>query len=264
MLDPHKLAHKSNLITDSQERSLKKAPMEGDSSPHSDIGPYDDDPPPEPEALLAFYTFDYIHEKVKCLVSLLVKFTHPDALDLELGDIAAEVHAHFWQKMQEKEQEPIQKPEAYLSRMIRNQYYDEIRKRKRPSSPRLLSMLADGAVLEDNALIKPSSAMTDPALAYEQKQSIAHLYHKIAYAVAQLPTTQKLAMTCRLLEKVDNLAWMIDALMIYGVDTEVQWPQGEKAKQRLQASLPPARKAIAQRLNIDISVFIGTKQRSCK
>ncbi|MGI9059307.1 MAG: sigma factor [Ktedonobacteraceae bacterium] len=254
--------HKDALRTDSSR--ITKTALSHDLVFHSDVGSYDDDPPLEPEALLAFYTFDYIHEKVKCLVSLLVKFTHPDVLDLELGDIAAEVHAHFWQKLQEKEQEPIQKPEAYLSRMIRNRYYDEIRKRKRPSSPRFLSMLADGTVQDEKALIKLSSGMADPAFECEQKQNIAHLYHKIAYAVSKLPARQKLAMTCELLEKVDNLAWMTDALMIYGVDTEVQWPQGEKAKQRLQASLPPARKAIARRLNVDISVFIGIKQRSRK
>ena len=261
MLYPHKLAHKSDLATDLRERSMKKVPMESDSLSHLDVGP-DDEPPPDPNVLLEQYNFHRIHEKVRRKVSFLVKLVHPDVLYLELEDIAQEVSFHFWLRVQKGER--INHLDAFLARMIQNQYLDEIRSRKHVYNPQLLSMLEDRIVLEDKALIKPGAGMSDPALEYEQKQNTAHLYHKIAYAIAKLPEKQKLAMTCLVLEKVDNLAWMADALMIYGVDTEVQWPQGEKAKQRLQASLPPARKAIAKRLNIDISVFIGRKQRSRK
>lgn len=259
--------HQDTLRTNSPNPLMTRATLSYDFVFHSDISPYVDDPPPEPEAFLAFYTFDYIHKKAKCLVSLLVKFIHPDTLDLDLEEVAEEVYIHLWQTLEDKEREPILHLEAYLGRMIRNKFYDEIRKRKRPDSPQspqLLSMLADRMVLEDKALLSPSSGMSDPALEYERKQRDAQILHRYAYAVSKLPMRQKLAMTCELLEKADNLAWMTDALTIYGVDTQVQWPTDKKAKQRLQASLPPARKAIAKRLNIDIPVFIERKQRSRK
>ncbi|MEO9060390.1 MAG: sigma factor [Ktedonobacteraceae bacterium] len=183
---------------------------------------------------------------------------------MDLEEVADEVYIHFWEILEDKEHEPVRYPEAYLAKMIHHKLYDEIRKRARYGNPQPFSMFEGGTFLEDKALFSSGSGMSDPALEYERKQSLAHFLHRIAYAVSKLPARQKLAMTCELLEIVDNLAWMTDALMIYGVDTEVQWPQGEKAKQRLQASLPPARKAIARRLNVDISVFIGIKQRSRK
>ena len=253
MLYPHKLAHKSDLVTVSRERSLKKVPMENDSLSHLDIGPDDDEPPPDPNVLLEQYNFHRIHEKVKRRVSFLVKLVHPDVLNLELEDIAQEVSFHFWLRVQKGER--IYHLDAFVARMIQNQYLDEIRSRKRTHNPQLLSMLADGSIQDDKALITAGSGMTDPALEYERKQSLAHFLHQIAYAVSKLPARQKLAMTCELLEKVDNLAWMTDALMIYGVDTQVQWPEDKKAKQRLQANLSAARLAIARCLHIDVATL---------
>jgi len=255
--------HKVDRATVSRKPSLTNVDTFNDPPSYVDIGP-DDDDPPDPKAIFERFTFAYIYGKVNGMVAHQVKFTPSSTHDMDLEDIADEVYIHFWEILEDKTRASIRYPDAYLARMIHNKLCDEIRKRVRHGNSQPFSLLQGGTPQEDKALLSPSSGMSDPALVYEHKQHDAQILHRYAYAVSKLPARQKLAMTCRLLEKVDNLAWMIDALMIYGVDTEVQWPQGEKAKQRLQASLPPARKAIAQRLNIDISVFIGTKQRSRK
>lgn len=256
--------HENILATDKHIHSRVKNPAFGDASLPSDvvIGPQDDDPP-DPQQLMEYYSPAVIYEKVKRVVCSLRRRTLPivqDSFDPELVDIAQKVHIHFWQKLEEKQ--PILNPEAYLTTMIIHQCYDEARKYAREGKLQLFSMMERESVYEAKALIEPGAGMADPALEHGRKYDLASLLHRIAFAISKLPPRQKLAMTCELLEKGDNLAWIIDALTIYGVNTEVQWPQDKKAKQKLQASLPPARNAIAARLHIDISEYIHKKR--CK
>lgn len=252
--------HKVDRATVSRKPTLTNVDTIDDPLSYVDIGPHDDDPP-DPKAIFEQFTFEVILEKVHRQLALLVKQTFPNTLTLELDDIAIEIHFHFWQVLEDKEREPIRYPVAYLAKMIHHRLCDEIRKRNRHGSPQPFSMLSSGAFQEVNAMASANSGMSDPAFEYERKQHGAQFLHKLAYAVSKLPPRQKLAMTCELLEEVDNLAWMSDALILYGVDTEVQWPADKKAKQRLQANLPAARLAVAECLHIDIAT-LPKKRRS--
>lgn len=256
--------HENIHVTDKHIHSRAKIPASSDASSPSDvvIGPQDDDPP-DPQQLMEYYSPTIIYEKVKRVVRSLrprTLSTMQDSFDPELSEIAQMVHIHFWRKLEEKQ--PILNPEAYLTTMIIHQYYDEARKYVREGKLLLFSTLEREIIYETKALIETSAGMADPALEHGRKYDLASLLHRIAFALSKLPPQQKLAMTCELLEKGDNPAWIIDTLTIYGVNTEVQWPQDKNEKRVLQASLPPARKAIAKRLHIDISQYIHKKRRS--
>lgn len=246
--------HKVDRATVSRKPSLTNVDTFDDPSSYVVIGPVDD-APPDPKAVFERFTFAYICVKVNCMVAHQVKFTSSSTDDIDLEEVADEVYIHFWEILEDKEREPVRYPDAYLAKMIHHKLYDEIRKRARYGNPQPFSKFEGGTFLEDKAWITASSGMTDPALEYERKQSLAHFLHRIAYAVSKLPARQKLAMTCELLEIADNLAWMADALTIYGVDTQVQWPADKKAKQRLQANLSAARLSIARCLYIDIATL---------
>lgn len=260
MLEPYKGSQES--VSRQPTQKMMAATTQDDLLMQSDIGPDDEDPPPDPEVFMQQYSFEYIHEKAKYMLGSLTRLIHQDVLDLELDDIAEDVSVLLWQKVQEKGTRYIQKPDAYIAQMLRYQYCDEIRSRKRLAYPQLWSTLEGETPLEHQVLLKPGAGMSDPDFEYEYKQNMAHLLHRVAYAVFKLPARQKLAMTCWLLERVDNLAWMTDALTIYGVNTDVRWPEDKKAKQRLQANLPAARQAIAKCLNIDISRYLQVKRHS--
>lgn len=217
------------------------------------IGPNDGDPPVNTEKLLLKYNFEYILQKAKSMLWSLIKPEERELFDIE--DIADQIFIHFWEVLQDKEREPIRYPTTYIASMIHNKVYDEIRKHFRHSSSQPFSMLPDSAFQEVNAMLSSNSGMSDPSVEYERRYRDAQSIHRYAYAISKLPARQKLAMTCEILEEADNLAWMTDALIIYGVDTQVQWPTDKKAKQRLQANLPAARLAVAKCLHIDISTF---------
>ena len=217
------------------------------------IGPHDGDPPVKTEELLRQYSLEYVLRKVRHM--LWVRVVPEERGLYEAEDIAAEIHIHFWEVLEDKAREPIRYHTTYLARMIQNKICDEMRKRNRQGSPQPFSVLPTGVIQEVNAMESWSSSMSDPAFEYEHKLSEAQFLHKMAYAVSKLPPRQKLAMTCDLLEKAENLSWMTDALIKYGVDTQVQWPTDKKAKQGLQANLPPARLAVAQYLHINASAL---------
>ena len=243
--------HKVDRATVSHKPSLTNVDTFDDPSSYVVIGLHDDDPP-DSKANLERFTFAYIYVKVTYMVAHQVKFTS-SGTDLE--DIADEVYIHFWEILEDKEREPVRYPDAYLAKMIHHKLCDEIRKCVRYGNPQPFSMFEGETFLEDKALFSSGAGMSDPALEHERKQSLAHFLHRIAYAVSKLPARQKLAMTCELLEIADNLAWMTDALTIYGVDTQVQWPADKKAKQRLQANLSAAKLAMARCLHVDIAAL---------
>ena len=259
MQTPHKDIRRSDKYGYSKTRAdtLSETPSLADVV----IGPNDDDPPTT-EDLLEQYNFEYILDKVKRKTALLSKLMHRDVLDLELEIIAEEVYVHFWQKLLDQKEEPIRQLEAYLARMINNRCCDAFRQFKRSGSAKLFSMLEGEALHEENALIRLSLGMDNPALEYDRKYGLAYLCHRIAFAISRLPKKQKLAMTCWVLERVDNMAWMMEALTLYGVNIDVQWPPNKEMKRVLEASLPAARKSVANYLNLDISAYVQAKRRS--
>lgn len=205
------------------------------------IGPDDGDPPIE--LLLERYSFKYVFKKVSQhqLVHVLRPF-HSSSLDHKLEDIAQDIHIKFWQCLMQKK--PIHNYEAYIARMVHNELVTEIRRCTRPTS-RLTKVHSENeGLIEDTMLLQPVEEV-------EQGIAVIQRMHEMAITITKLPPRQRLAMTCSLLEEDENLPLMKDILKLYGVNIEVGWPQDKKAKQRLQANLPPARQAIAKHLQMD-------------
>jgi len=252
MLRPPVSEHENSALTGLQADFLLGFPPANSSPSHVEIGLYDDDPP-DTEAILGRFNFEYILKKVYQLVKLPNGLVHPAILDLVLEDIAQDVSINFWRCVVQRKS--IRSYDAYIARMIHNRRFDEIRARTRPGRPQMVAIIDDEGMIEDNSLVLPADEV-------ERGILVIQLIHQIAAAVAKLPTRQQLAITCSLLEKADNLPLMKEVLRLHGVNTSVQWPEDKERKRVLQASLPPARQAIAKRLGINIDNFMKSKRRS--
>lgn len=188
------------------------------------------------EALLELCDPAYILSHVKRLVHSV-----PPEIDLE--DIAQEVALSLWQKL---EKESIQNPEAYIARMIHNKCIDAWRRHHIDLQP--LPEADNGEMMMGNLLMTPGEGMADPADEFEQKSAMIDLTEQVAFAVSKLPPRQQQAMAYSLLRKVDNFIQIANAFKAHHVDIEVHPPEDKAERHLLQASLPPARLALARHL----------------
>lgn len=188
------------------------------------------------EALLELCNPAYILAQVKRVV-------HSVPPDMDLEDIAQEVSISLWQKL---ERVSIQNPEAYITRMIHNKCIDAWRRHHIDLQP--LPAAENGEIIAGDILLTPGEGMADPAEEFEQKSAIIDLTEKVAYAVSKLPARQQQAMAYSLLRKVDNFIQIANAFNAHHVEIEVHPPEDKAERHLLQASLPPARMALAKHL----------------
>jgi RNA polymerase sigma factor (sigma-70 family) len=188
------------------------------------------------EALLELCNPAYILAQVKRVV-------HSGLPEMELEDIAQEVSISLWQKL---ERESIQNPAAYITRMIRNKCIDSWRRHHIDLQP--LPVAENGELMAGDILLTPGEGMADPADEFEQKSAVIDLTEQVAYAVSKLPPRQQQAMAYSLLRKVDNFIQLVNALKAHHVEIEVHPPEDKAERHLLQASLPPARLALARHL----------------
>ncbi len=81
----------------------------------------------------------------------------------------------------------------------------------------------------------------------------------LAAALSNLAPRQRRAMICMLLDKVDDPLPLKQALKSNHIDASgMCWPSNKAEKRLLQASLPAARRALANLMHIDLSQY---KQR---
>lgn len=99
-----------------------------------------------------------------------------------------------------------------------------------------------------NLLMTPGEGMVDPADEFEQKSAMIDLTEQVAFAVSKLPPRQQQAIVYSLLRKVDNFIQIANAFKAHHVDIEVHPPEDKAERHLLQASLPPARLALARHL----------------
>ena len=216
--------------------------------------PQDDDP--SIEDILEQYDFEFILAHVKRMVHLHPEGVHPDMLHMELEDIAQDVSINFWQKLRKQH---IQNPRLYLLQMIHNKCVDVIRRQARRINAQPLSVIDDWDILE--RIAAHSEGMSDPADEFAQKTTLAERTGEVADAVARLPLQQQRVMTFTLLERVDNLIQLVEALSARNINTNEDWPENKNEARLLKASLPHARKALAKHMNIDLSPNKQTKPR---
>jgi RNA polymerase sigma factor (sigma-70 family) len=188
------------------------------------------------EALLELCNPAYILAQVKRVVRSV-----PPEMDLE--DLAQEVSISLWQKL---EKEPIQNSEAYIIRMIHNKCIDAWRHHHIELQP--LPVAENGEMIVGDILLTPGEGMADPAEEFEQKSAMIDLTEEVAYAVSKLPPRQQRAMAYSLLRKVDNFIQIANAFKAHQIEVEVYPPEDKAERHLLQASLPPARLALARHL----------------
>jgi len=221
------------------------------SSSLSGLSPYDNDS--VVDALLERYDFTYILGQVKKTAHLLNRVAHPAILDLELEDIAQEVHIHFWQKLQTA---PIEKPEAYIRQMIYHAYADVIRHHKRHGVPVQLPTTPDGELSEGKVLATPGKGMADPQIEFEEESALFDSMSKVINAILALPPQQQRAIACSVLEQIDDPIQFISMLKICGVDIRIaKWPHEKTKKRLLKASISAARRSVARSINIDLKLY---------
>lgn len=98
--------------------------------------------------------------------------------------------------------------------------------------------------------------MDDPQVKIEQEESFLELLNRVVEAVLTLPAMQRRAVICSLQERVDDLTLLQAAFLRYHVDISTTvWPDDIYAKQKLQASRSVARRCLARKLNVDLSLY---------
>jgi DNA-directed RNA polymerase specialized sigma24 family protein len=189
-----------------------------------------------------------------CIVALTRRITKTDLTDWEREEVLQRVRSKLAKALPGKKIDNLQ---AYLNRTVSNESISFVRQRKA-----LVSLLLndEGEPKGGTALVWPGQGMNDPQEELEQKVALQELFERLAEAILSLPTVQREAMICSLRERVDDPLLLTEAFKRYNFDiTSIEWPADKAAKQRLQASCQAARRTLARRLNIDISLYKGRR-----
>ena len=212
--------------------------------------PYDDD---SEDVEPGTYGYPYF---LKIVHSLCQGFPEPD-----LQDIAADAWYSYLRRL---ERGDIEKPAAYIAKIIRNKFWDYLRKEKRrsPQPTIYLSTFAENPDLELAAfwgrdLINPVNE------ADEQVEKIDFL-NNLAVVLRKVPPRQRRVVICTLLEKADDPLPIKQILRRNHIDaSEMHWPSNQAEKRLLKASLPAARRTLAILLGIDLSQYKHRIRHSC-
>jgi len=101
--------------------------------------------------------------------------------------------------------------------------------------------------------------LINPANELDDQMEKMDFLNDLAAALSNLAPRQRRAMICMLLDKVDDPLPLKQALKSNHIDASgMCWPSNKAEKRLLQASLPAARRALANLMHIDLSQY---KQR---
>lgn len=182
----------------------------------------------------------YIVSQVHRVGRNYARHVHPAVLDLELDEVIQRVRIKLWQALEKRD---ILYPYAYIKLIINSEFIDMTRRQK------LTLSLPSGDELISSEIEIVAGLMDDPAETVTQQIEASDYLKSVIQAIVALPPRQRYAVICSLKERVDDLRQLIDAFRAYKVDIQtVQWPATKAEKQLLRASLPPAKKALAKRL----------------
>ncbi len=232
----------SNKSTDTSHRGSEPVPIAVPSG-----YPPDSDGPKDAE--LATYGFPYFLAMARNICR--------GVSDADLQDIAQEAWVSFSRKAENGDIDNI---EAYIAQIIRNKFRDHLRQEKRRSQlPTIsLSAFAENPYLEFAAISR--EGLINPSNELDEQLEKMDFLDNLAAALPKLAPRQRCAMICTLLDKVDDPLPFKQALKSNHIDASgMRWPSNKAQKRLLQASLPAARRALANLMQIDLRQY---KQRT--
>jgi DNA-directed RNA polymerase specialized sigma24 family protein len=184
------------------------------------------------------------------IVALTRRIAYADLSDWDCDEIAQLVRIKLAPVLAEKR---IGNLSAYLNITVRHEVYSYLRGRKT-----FLPLFMD----EDEEACYPAfsgitcQGMDDPQVKIEQEEAFFELLNRMVEAVLTLPAMQRRAVICSLQERVDDLTLLQAAFLRYHVDISTTvWPDDIYTKQKLQASRSVARRYLARKLNVDLSLY---------
>lgn len=141
----------------------------------------------------------------------------------------------------------IDHPEAYIRRVVRNEMIDMARRYK----PYQYLMSDDeGELCQGKALMTPGSEFGNPEDVVLQKEAVRERLNSMIDAMGTLRPRQKLATTCAIQDTARDIPEVEEVLEDSEIGDGVSWSQDRREKQRLQASLPPARRKLKKYMDL--------------
>ena len=225
----------------------------GAAPPHlSQVAPEDDDPI---EDWLEFYDFHYILERVKKTIQSYPAIRHMPE------EIASEVYDKFWQKLLKG---PVNNPPAYIAMMIRNKCIDYMRYHVSQACHIVQSYTREGLdILESDQVLADSEGLRDPAEEFEYDAALQDMYRQVSLAIAELPLRQQQAMAWHILRRAPDPEELEELFDVLHISVPVVHQDDKAEEHLLEASYTHARKALAKRLNVDLSQFHQRKHQKC-
>ena len=116
-------------------------------------------------------------------------------------------------------------------------------------------------ILESNYVTAKTEGLRDPAEEFEYKAAIEECYQRVTAAIAELSPRQQQAAAWHLLRYVDDPQFLLEHFNAFHIVLPVLHPGNKDEEHLLDASYSHAKKALARRLEIDLSQF--NQKRRC-
>ena len=191
-------------------------------------------------------------EKYFPLILALARMEAPNNIGpVDYEDVAQEA---FIKLLLIVDKQPIKSPKAYIRRIVHTVVVDMVRKFK-SHQYQALPVDGEGEIQEGCLIVTPSAELDNPETILEEKEAVDELMEELMEVLSDFHPRQMYATVCTLRDRVDDLIQLVDALQENGIDSNLQWPQEKPEKQRLQASYAPAKRKIAQGMNISLTEY---------
>jgi RNA polymerase sigma factor (sigma-70 family) len=173
-------------------------------------------------------------------------FGYSDFLDQEVDEMSQLVRIKFWRVLLKY---PITNYPGYILKVIKSVLIDRIRQSK-DLLP--LPINEEGELIQGHLIVSTGDGMGNP----EEEVVAVECLNQLVEAVSELPPRQQRAMISSLRERVDNGIRLIDAFSKYQIlIEEIQWPEEKDERQRLKASLSPARRNVAEKIGVNLERY---------
>lgn len=201
--------------------------------------PYDDDRDDAEQERHSFQNFLAVARSICSGVS-----------DADLQDIAQESWISYSRK---SKKENLNNPKAYIAQIVRNKFRDHLRKEKRRSSVPAISLSLFTGGPDRELAASAGEGLINPAKELDDQLEKMDFLNTLAVTLPKVAPRQRRAVICMLLDKVDDPLSLKQLLNSHHVDTsEMCWPSDKAEMRLLKASIPAARRTLANLMQIDL------------